>query len=162
MATEMVSWLVAIPLLGFATGLRTMTPMAVLCWYAWMRAIPVEGTWAFWTAKPVTAIVFTVLAVGELIGDKLPKTPSRVSPGPLAARLVFGGLVGAISAIALEGPGIEGVVLGVVGAGIGSYVGFMLRRHLVSSFDCADWKIAVPEDLIAIVCAIFAAHVITN
>ncbi|MDP9040238.1 MAG: DUF4126 family protein [Acidobacteriota bacterium] len=162
MATEMVSWMLAIPLLGFATGLRTMTPMAVLCWYSWLRALPVEGTWAFWVGKLVTAVVFTVLAAGELIADKLPQTPSRVSAFPLAARLVFGGLVGAISAISLEGPGLEGVVLGVVGAAIGAFVGFMLRRHLVSSFDCADWKIAVPEDLIAIVCALFAAHVITN
>ena len=162
MATEMVSWLLAIPLLGFATGLRTMTPIAVLCWYAWMHAYEVQGTWAFWTAKFVTVIVFTVLAAGELIGDKLPRTPNRIAPGPLVARLVFGGLVGAIAALALQGPGLEGVVLGVFGAAIGSFVGFMLRRHLVSSFDCADWKIALPEDLIAIVAAIFAAHVVTN
>ncbi|GAC1424354.1 MAG: membrane protein [Acidobacteriaceae bacterium] len=162
MVTEMVSWLLAIPLLGFATGLRTMTPIAVLCWYAWMHTYEVQGTWAFWTAKFVTVIVFTVLAAGELIGDKLPKTPNRIAPGPLVARLAFGGLVGAIAALALQGPGLEGVVLGVIGAAIGAFVGFMLRRHLVSSFECADWKIALPEDLIAIVAAIFAAHVVTN
>jgi uncharacterized membrane protein len=162
MGAEMVSWLIAIPLLGFATGLRTMTGIAVLCWYARLGAIPVEGTWAFWAAKPITVGVFTVFALGEYIGDKLPQTPSRISPFPLAARLVFGGLVGAIAALALQGPGIEGVVLGILGALTGAFVGFMVRRHLVSSIGCADWKVALPEDLVALLCALFATHVITN
>ena len=80
-----MSWVLAIPLLGVTTGLRTMTPMAVLCWFAYFGSdgghLPLGGTWAFWAAKLVTAIVFTVLAVGELIGDKLPKTPSRTARG---------------------------------------------------------------------------------
>jgi hypothetical protein len=38
----------------------------------------------------------------------------------------------------------------------------MVRRQLVSSIGCADWKVALPEDLIALLCALFAAHVITN
>src|SRR5438874_2141337 len=103
MGTEMAAWLLAIPLLGFATGLRTMSAIAVLCWYAYTGDISVSGTWAFWVAKLVSAVVFTVLAVGELVGDKLPRTPNRISPMPLAARLIFGGLCGSIAAAALRG-----------------------------------------------------------
>ena len=160
MAIEMISWLVAIPLLGFATGLRTMTPIAILCWWAYHGDMSVDGTWASWTAKLITPIVFTVLALGELIGDKLPQTPNRIAPFPLAARLVFGGLCGALSAIALSGPGMEGIILGVIGAIIGAFVGFMLRRELVAHFQCADWKIALPEDILTITVALFAAHII--
>src|SRR5438309_3537386 len=101
MALAMMSWIIAIPLLGIVTGLRAMTPMAVLCWFAYLGHLPVEGTWAFWTAKPIWAAIFTLLAAGEYFADKLPKTPNRTSLGPLIVRLVFGGLIGAIVAAGL-------------------------------------------------------------
>jgi uncharacterized membrane protein len=158
----MMSWLIAIPLLGLATGLRTMTPIAVICWYAYVGYLPVDATWATWTARLSVAIVFTVLAIGELIGDKLPKTPNRIAPIPLLARLIFGGLCGSISATAMSGPGIEGVMLGVLGALLGAFGGFMVRRHLVERLECADWNVAVCEDATAILFAIFAMHIITS
>jgi uncharacterized membrane protein len=49
MAMEMIAWLIALPVLGAVTGLRTMTPMAVLCWFAYAGHLPVDDTWAFWT-----------------------------------------------------------------------------------------------------------------
>jgi uncharacterized membrane protein len=39
--------------------------------------------------------IFTLLAIAELVADKLPKTPSRTSPPGLIARIVTGGLTGA-------------------------------------------------------------------
>lgn len=162
MAVQIMSWLLAIPLLGLTTGLRTLTPMAVLCWYAYLTYLPVDGTWAQWTQKLWVAILFTVLAVGEYVGDKLPKTPNRIAPGPLLARLVFGGLVGSIAATAMNGPGIEGVLLGVVGAGLGAFGGFMCRRELVEMTAFPDWQIALMEDVFALLCAMFALHVITE
>jgi len=115
MAVEVMSWLFAIPLLGICTGLRSLTPMAVICWFAWLGYLPVDGTWAAWTGRLWVAIVFTVLALGELVADKLPKTPNRTSTGPLLARLVLGGLGGSICATALNGSGLEGVLLSVRG-----------------------------------------------
>ncbi len=161
MAIAIIAWMLAVPLLGLATGLRSMTPMAVLCWFAYLGYVPVQGTWASWTAHLVTVAIFTVLALGELVGDKLPRTPSRTAPAPLIVRLVFGGLIGAIAATAMRGPGVEGVLLGVVGAGLGAFAGFMVRRDLVERVG-KDWPVAVAEDFFAIVCAIFAMHVITN
>ena len=82
MAIQMMSWILAIPLLGIATGMRSMTPMAVLCWFAYLKYLPVQGTWASWTGHLVTVIIFTLCALGEFVGDKLPGTPSRTAPGP--------------------------------------------------------------------------------
>lgn len=161
MAIAMMSWLLAIPLLGFTTGLRSLTPMAVLCWYAYLEYLPVSGTWAEWTGRLSVAIAFTVLAVGELIGDKSPRIPDRTSPLPLLVRIVLGGLAGAIAATAIDGPGIEGVLLGIVGALLGAFVGFMVRRDLVEKIGCKDWHIGVVEDLCAIIFAAFALHIIT-
>ena len=157
-----MSWLLAIPLLGVATGLRSLTGIAVLCWFAYLGYLPVGGTWAGWTASVASVAVFTVLATGEYIVDKLPRTPNRTAPGPLLARLVLGGLAGSICATAMTGPGLEGVLLGVAGAALGAFAGFMIRRDVVTSLGCPDWPIALAEDLIAVGCAVFSMHVITS
>ena len=162
MLIAIMSWLLAIPLLGVTTGLRAMTPMAVLCWFAYLGYLPLEGTWAAWMASAAAVAVFTVLALAEIFADKLPRAPDRISLGPLTARLVFGGLIGSIAATAMIGPGLEGVLLGVVGAALGAFAGFMIRRDMVERIGCAEWKVALVEDLIAVAGAVFAMHVVTN
>jgi|HubBroStandDraft_3_1064219.scaffolds.fasta_scaffold739183_1 uncharacterized membrane protein len=162
MAIAMMSWLLAIPLLGIGTGLRTFTPMAVLCWFAYNGALSVDGTWAAWTGRLWVAILFTVLAAGELAADKLPGVPARISKFPLLARLIFGGLVGSIAATAMEGPGIEGVLLGVLCALLGAFGGYMVRRDLVEKFQCMDWMIAVSEDIFTIGIALYAARIVSE
>jgi uncharacterized membrane protein len=157
-----LSWVVAIPLLGGLTGLRTMTPMAVLCWFAYGGTLEVHRSWAFWTTKFVTAVIFTVLAVGELIGDKLPQTPSRIAPFPLIARIVFGGLVGAIAATGLHGSALEGILLGVISSIAGAFLGFHLRQHLVKDRGFADFPVALTEDVLAIGLSIIAMGIITG
>ena len=69
--------------------MSSMTPIAVVCWAAWLGWLPLEGTWAFWTAKLVSAIVFTVLAVGEWVGDTLPVTPKPDGAAAVAGASVF-------------------------------------------------------------------------
>ena len=162
MAMAVLSWILAIPLLGVAAGMRTFTPMAALCWFAFFGNLSVDGTWASWTAKVFVAIIFTVLAIAELIGDKLPRTPDRTSTGPLLARLIFGGLIGAIVAAGLDGSGIEGVILGVGGALVGAFGGYMVRREIVLKSQGKDWPVAVVEDLIAIGFAVLAMGIVTG
>lgn len=162
MEGEVITWLIAIPMLGFATGLRTFTPIAVLCWFAWLGQISLDNPWTSWTAKLAAVIVFTVLAAGELIGDKLPRIPDRTTPLPLAARVLFGAFCGAVAADSLNGPALEGIILGSIAAAIGTFVGFMVRRDLVSSTGCPDWIIALAEDAVTIAMAIFAAHIIAD
>lgn len=162
MAMTVLTWLIAIPLLGIVTGLRTMTAMMVLCWFAYRGHLPLDDTWAFWASHLTTAIVFSVLAAGEYIADKLPQTPNRTAPGPLMARLVFGGLIGAIVATGLNGSVLEGILLCGSGALLGTFGGFLVRRALVQNLDCKDWHIAVAEDIIAAGCAILAMGVVTG
>jgi len=162
MAMAMMTWLIAIPLLGVVTGMRSLTAMAVLCWFAYRGDLPLDDTWAFWAAKLVTAIIFTVLAVGEYVVDKLPKTPNRTVPGPLLARVVFGGLVGAIVAAGLNGSDVEGIILGVGGALIGTFGGFLIRREIVLQLGCKDWPVGLVEDMSAVVCAVLAMGVVTG
>ena len=143
-------WFLAIPILGGANGCRTMTPIAVLCWFAYTGHLHVEGTWAFWTSSLVSAIIFTALALGEYIGDKLPQTPNRISAGPLAARIVFGGLVGAIVATSLRMPLAAGILLGSISAIAGAFLGFHLRRFLTVGRGLPDFPIALTEDVVTV------------
>lgn len=169
MTMAVLSWVLAIPLLGIMTGLRTMTPIAAVCWFAYLGQsgnqdqgnFPVAGTWAFWTAKLVTVLIFTAFAAGEYVGDKLPQTPNRTAPGPLLARLVFGGLVGAIAATSMNGSTIEGVILGVLGALVGAFLGYQVRKYLVERSGRPDWNVALLEDVTTIVLSILALGIIT-
>jgi uncharacterized membrane protein len=162
MAMAILTWLIAIPVLGMVTGMRSMTAMAVLCWFAYRGDLSLDDTWASWAAKLTTAIVFTVLGLGELVADKLPKTPNRIAPGPLLVRIVMGGLIGSIVAAGLNGSEFEGIILGVGGALIGSFGGFLIRREIVSRLDCKDWHVALAEDATAILCAVLAMGVVTG
>ena len=162
MAMAIVAWIVAIPVLGGMTGLRSMTPIAVLCWFAYRGHLLVGGTWGQWAAKPVSVLVFAVLAVGELVGDKLPRTPDRTAPFPLFARVGFGGLVGALAATGLHGSAIEGIFLGAVPALAGAFLGFHLRRDLVAERSFPDLGAALVEDALAVGLSFLAMGIITG
>jgi len=159
MALEIMTWLVAIPFLGFATGLRSMTPIAALCWFVY--AGQMSADWAHWVGRLSVAIVLTVCAAGELLADKMPGIPNRISPAPLIWRIVLAGFIGAYAASSEQGPGLEGVLLAGVGVLIGAFGGFMFRRELVQRFDCKDWQIALSEDILAIAGSIYALRIIS-
>ena len=161
MAITLMTWLLAFPVLGFATGMRTMTPIAALCWFAYLGYLPLNGTWGFWAGTLVAASVFTALAVGEWVGDKLPKTPNRTDVVPLMARLSFGGLVGALAATGAKGPVLEGVILGVLGAAAGTFGGFMFRRFFTDRCGQA-LLVAIAEDGLAVLLAGLALHMISS
>jgi uncharacterized membrane protein len=161
MAITLMTWLLAFPILGFANGLRTLTPIAVLCWFAYLKYLPLDGTWGFWAANLISAMVFTVLALGEWVGDTLPGIPNRTTPAPLLARLGFGGLVGGLAAAGGHGPALEGIMLGVLGAAAGTYVGFMFRRHF-TQLCWRDLPVALSEDAIALLLSGLALHMISS
>ncbi len=141
-------------LIGCVAGLRTMTAPALICWAAhpgpptgW---IGLGGTPLAFLANPVSLVVFTLLAVGELIGDKLPQTPSRLSLFPLLARALFGALCGSALALAASVPVAEGAIAGLVGALLGAYAGYSLRRLLTTRTGLPDLAVALLEDAVAI------------
>src|ERR1700733_10519357 len=99
--------------------------------------------------------IFTLLAIVELVGDVMPKTPARTTPVPLIARIVLGGLSGACLYAAASQGLVMGAVLGVIGALIGTYGGYHVRKALVNGLKVKDIMIAIPEDIIAIGIAYF-------
>ena len=68
-------------LIGVIAGLRSMTAPAAVSWAARLGWLHLENTPLAFLGFPSTPYILTVLAIGELIADKLPKTPSRKARG---------------------------------------------------------------------------------
>ena len=150
-----------IGLLGVFNGLRTMTPIAVVCWFAYLHALHLTG-WRGFTASLVSVVVFSLMALGEYIGDKLPKTPSRTSAVGLAGRSLFGAMVGVIVAQPLATSPVLGAVLGVAGALVGTYGGYFVRTKSVVALKSPDWPVAIVEDCVAIAGSILVLNAIVR
>ncbi len=151
--------LLLVTLLGACTGLRTMTPIAVLCWFAYRNVLHLTG-WRSFTANIIAVVIFTLMALGEYIGDKLPTTPSRTAAVGLAGRSLFGAFVGLVLAQPLVLNPAAAVVVGIVGALIGAYAGWFVRTRTVLALKCPDLPIALLEDAIAIGLSITFLHLV--
>src|SRR4030081_762465 len=137
-------------LIGVIAGLRTMTAPAVVAWAAnrhWLNLL--SSPLAFMGSTAAVA-VFTVLALGELVVDKLPSTPNRTRPLGLIGRSVSGGLSGAAVAVSGAQSIAPGAVLGVAGAIAGAFAGYEVRKRLVRALKVPDFVIALFEDAVAI------------
>lgn len=141
-------------LLGFVAGLRSMVAPAAAAWAAQLVWPEVAGTRLAFMGFKYTPIIFTVLAVGELINDKLPTTPSRKIPPQFIGRIISGSLSGATLGAAY-GSIIGGLLAGAIGAVAGTLGGAALRGRLSSMFG-KDLPAALTEDVLAVVLAIVA------
>ncbi|WP_262297195.1 DUF4126 domain-containing protein [Microvirga sesbaniae] len=147
----MVVYVLAL-LIGVIAGLRAMTAPAAVSWAASLGLLNLEGTWLAFLGYRYTPWIMTVLAIGELIGDQLPTTPSRKTPLPFATRIIVGGLCGA--AIAAQGGSfLGGFVAGAVGGIIGTLGGAEGRARLAAAFG-RDRPAALIEDAVAILGAV--------
>jgi uncharacterized membrane protein len=142
--------------IGIIAGLRSMTAPAAASWAANFGWLKVHGTPVAFLGNNVTAYILSVLAIGELVGDKLPRTPSRKTPGPFIGRIFAGALSG--GAIGATGDSwMIGAALGAIGAVIGTLGGAAGRARLTVVFG-KDLPAALVEDLIAVAGAFAIVH----
>jgi uncharacterized membrane protein len=135
-------------LIGVVAGLRTFTAPAAISWAAWSGGLALEGSWLAVLGYTWTPWIFTLLALGEFVGDQLPSTPSRTVPMQFGARLLSGAICGA----AIGWPRaalLGGLVAGIAGAVIGTLGGHAFRRRLAAVFK-KDPPAAFIEDALAI------------
>ena len=145
--------------LGTVAGMRSQLPLTLLagavqaCPRPRNRAVPFS-----WLQSPRVLAASSVAAVGEMLGDKLPWTPSRLAPGPLLGRLVFGGAAAAGLAVVLGGPVLPTTAMGAAGAAFGAVVGNRARVRLVEATGIPDPLWAVVEDSIAVLLGLDAVR----
>jgi uncharacterized membrane protein len=141
--------------IGALTGLRSLTPPAAVSWAAHLGWINLAQSALAFMGATVTACLFGVLAVGELIADKLPFIPSRLAAGPLAGRILLGGLCGAALCAAAGQSIASGAAIGAIGGVAGSFAGYHARATLVRTAHIPDFAVALVEDAITIAGAFF-------
>ena len=125
-----------------------MTVPAAVSWAARLGWLPLDNTWLAFFGFSAVPDGFSALAIGELITDQLPKTPSRKVPIQFGTRIFVGALCGA----ALGAPSdawIGGLIAGVLGAIAGTLGGYEFRSRLAKAAG-KDLPIALLEDAIAI------------
>jgi len=139
--------------IGFVAGLRSMTAPAAVSWAAYLGRLDLQGTALSFMGSGIAVTILTTLALVEYAVDLFPTTPNRTKPGPLFWRIILGGLSGAaVTLSANQGPAV-GVIAGGIGAVLGAFVGYEIRRRLVSGLKVKDAFVAIPEDLVAIALA---------
>jgi len=135
--------------IGILSGLRALSPIAVVCWLAMLHRLSLNG-WVSFVGSKVAVGLFSLGAVGELISDKLPKTPSRLKQPGFTIRIVMGAFCGLVLATAATFSVIGGALLGAVGAVAGSYLGYFVRTRVTANFGLPDLPVALVEDVICI------------
>lgn len=143
-------------LIGVVAGLRAFTAPAVLAWAAALHWINLDGTWASWMGHWATVAILTVIAVAELISDKMPTLPSRKSAPQFLLRLASGAFSGAVLGTAW-GYRWGSLGAGLIGAVIGTIGGYAARTGLVRANGGKDRPVALAEDVFAAVAGVAVA-----
>ena len=134
-------------------GLRSLTAPAVVAWGAHLGWLNLHSSPLAFIGSTTAVAILSVLAIGELIADKLPMTPKRTTPAPLMARIITGGLCGACLCAATGQSLIAGALLGGIGGIVGAFLGYSIRRRL--DLHIKDLVVALCEDVVAVSLALF-------
>jgi uncharacterized membrane protein len=135
--------------IGIIAGMRSMSAPAITSSYL-SRNENLAGSRLGVLASPTASRVLKILAAGEMLTDKLPIVPARISAGPLIARIASGAISGAAVSAADKKQAETGAVLGAVAAILGAYGFYHLRRKIGTDISVPDVVLGVVEDAIVI------------
>lgn len=141
--------------IGIVAGLRAFTAPAIVAWVAHLGWLNLQNSPLAFMGSTTAVAIFSLLAIGELIGDKLPNTPRRTALVPLSARIITGALGGVCLCAATGNLLVTGGLLGGIGGAIGAFVGYEIRKQVVNNLHIRDFVFAACEDLFAIGLALF-------
>lgn len=145
---------VFILLIGVVAGLRAATPIAAISLGAYLGWLDFTGAWYSFLGSLPAVIILAILAIVELIGDQLPSTPSRKVPMQFGGRVVMGAIAGALL---LPGSWIVGLIIGAIGAVLGTLGGAEVRSMLAKVLG-RDLFAALIEDIVAVAAALLIVY----
>jgi uncharacterized membrane protein len=136
--------------LGVIAGLRSLTAPALVSWAADLGWLDLSGSRLSFLGSRAAIITLSLLALAELVADKLPKTPKRTNLVPLVFRAITGGFSSIAICTSAHQSLVIGTILGVFGSIAGAFAGYEIRHRLVEAFGLSDFGVAVAEDIVAI------------
>ena len=141
--------------IGIVAGLRSLMAPAAVSWAAYLGWLSLQGSPFAFMGSIAAVVIFSLLAIGELIADLLPGIPKRTAPAPLIARILTGGFCAACLCASVNQPPLIGAFLGGIGGVTGAFAGYEIRKRLVSGLNIKDIFVALPEDLVALGLTLF-------
>ena len=123
-------------LIGVVSGLRTFTSLAAIF-------LARGGVWGY---------VLGICAIGEYYVDTTPWVPSRTAFPSNVVRALSGAIAGCLVATAHGGTVILGIIVGIIGAVIGTYGGHAARVAAIQRLGALP--AALLEDVVAIALAV--------
>ncbi|MCJ8211538.1 DUF4126 family protein [Mucilaginibacter sp. RS28] len=137
--------------LGALAGMRSMSAPAVTSHIlSHHHANKLEGTPLNFIQSDKVATALKVLAMGELVGDKMPKAPDRIQPIALGARILSGALAGASIYKAAGSNAVAGAVIGGAAAVASTFAFFYLRKTTVHHTKLIDPIAGAIEDALVL------------
>jgi uncharacterized membrane protein len=132
--------------LGAISGLRSLSGPAFVSRAASRGDLDLDRTVFAFLGSPRISKALVLMELGELVGDKLPATPSRTSPLPLLGRAASGALVGAAVFVSEGRRASIGAALGSTAAIAAGFAGERLRALTVEKTGLPDPVVAFAED----------------
>ena len=133
--------------LAAISGLRSVAGPALLARAANRGEVPGLGNTLFaGLGSDGVSAVLQALMLGEMVGDKTPFVPSRVSAGPLFGRALSGALVGSALFVSGGRRGVPGALLGAASALASVYAADRLRSATTQGLGLPDPVFGLIED----------------
>jgi uncharacterized membrane protein len=136
--------------LGAISGLRSASGPAFVGRAANRGDMVLDGTPLAFFGSPRLSKALTLAQLGELIGDKLPRTPNRTAWPPVLGRAVSGGMVGAAAFLSEGRHATTGAIVGSSAAFAAAFVGENLRALVVERMGLPDPVVAIAEDAVVL------------
>lgn len=147
--------------IGVVSGMRALLPPAILAQIVRTGVLELYDSPLTKIGRPTTSTAIGLLSVGELIGDKLPTTPSRTKPVALIPRILSGALCGVILCASKKQSPVVGALAGALGATGGTFAAYHLRKLISESLAIPNPAAGAIEDGIAVGLGILITKSIT-
>jgi uncharacterized membrane protein len=137
--------------MGVIAGMRSMSaPALVSNHLAHHDSEELANSSFSFMGSPRVAQALKIAALGEMVADKLPIIPDRISPGPLAARILSGALCGASLCTAEGARAPIGAIGGGLSAIASAYAFYHLRQKLGATRILPDAALGLSEDALVV------------
>jgi uncharacterized membrane protein len=138
--------------LGAISGMRSMAAPAIVSRFAHTGLLPLQDSQIKFLTHRNSAKTMAVMAIGEMVADKLPFIPNRTSVFPLVTRAVSGALSATAFTKARRRSVALGALIGSLAAVGASYGAFKVRKTVGAKLHLPDTIVAVAEDAIVAAC----------
>jgi uncharacterized membrane protein len=137
--------------IGALAGLRSTSAPAIASHIlSHHHSKRLEGTHLDFMQSKTVANALKLLAVGEVVMDKMPFTPNRIKPAGVVFRCLAGAVAGASISKATGGKIGSGALFGAASALASTYISFMVRKSTVKATGVMDPIIGGLEDALVI------------